>query len=37
MLEEYTDLCEVVVEYPGDFLEVSKETEAHTAVLKLGD
>lgn len=34
-VEAFADMCEVVVEYPGAFLELTKETEPHTAVLKL--
>lgn len=34
-VESFADRCEVVVEYPGAFLELTKETEPHTAVLKL--
>lgn len=34
-LDAFTDLCEVVVEYPGSFLELTEDTEPHTAILKL--
>lgn len=34
-IDDFTDLCEVVVEYPGCFLELTKDTEPHTAILKL--
>lgn len=30
----FTDLCDVVVEYPDCFLELTEETEPHTAVLR---
>lgn len=33
-LNQFTDLCDVVVDYPGAALEVSKETQPHVAVLK---
>ncbi len=34
-VDAFTDLCDIVVEYPGNTLEVSEETEPHTAVLVL--
>jgi len=34
-VDAYTDQCELVVEYPNHMLELSKETEPHTAVLQL--
>lgn len=33
-LEDFTDLCEVVVEYPGNALEISEDTKPHVAVLE---
>ncbi len=33
-LEEFTDHCGVVVEYPGNEMELTKDTEPHTAVLQ---
>lgn len=33
-LDAFTDQCDLVVEYPGNGLELTKETEPHTAVLK---
>ncbi len=35
-LEQFTDLCEVVVEYPGSVLEVTEDTRPHVAVLQYG-
>lgn len=32
-VDQFTDLCELVVNYPGAALEVSKETQPHVAVL----
>lgn len=34
-LEAYTDLCELVVQYPGSTLELTPDTDAHVAVLRL--
>lgn len=34
-LDEFTDLCDVVVEYPGNELEIFADTEPHVAVLKV--
>lgn len=34
-LDDFTGQCEVVVEYPGDTLELTEETEPHVAVLGL--
>lgn len=34
-VEEYTNLCKDVREYPGNELEVTKETEKQTAVLRI--
>ena len=36
-LEDFTEQCELVAEYPGDSLELTKETRSHIAVLKLPD
>ncbi len=34
-VEQFTDLCDLVVEYPENYLALNKETQAHTAVLAL--
>lgn len=34
-LDQFTDHCEIVVEYPGNTLELTEDTDAHTAVLCL--
>lgn len=36
-LDDFTGQCEVVVEYPGDCLELTKDTRPHVAVLNLPD
>lgn len=33
-LDLFTDLCDLVVEYPGNELEITSDTEAHVAVLQ---
>lgn len=35
-VDQFADLCEVTVNYPGAVLEISKETQPHTAVLTYG-
>lgn len=32
-LDAFTELCDVVVQYPDDTLEITRDTERHTAVL----
>jgi len=32
--DAFTDQCEVVVEYPGNTLEITKDTQPHTALLR---
>ena len=34
-VDAFTDQCETVVEYPDDTLEITEDTEPHTAVLTL--